>query len=47
VSNSFDEVVPGAIIVVAADLSAIAGLEGAEYSMQEVEDFHDGFVGQR
>ena len=43
----FDEVVRGTIVVVAADLRAIAGLEGAEELVKEVEDFDGGFVGQR
>jgi hypothetical protein len=43
ISIGFDEVVLGAIIVVAVDLIAVAGLEYGE----EVVDFDDGFVGQR
>jgi hypothetical protein len=42
----FDEVVSGAIVVVAADLSAISGLEDGEDIVKEVEDFDDGLVGQ-
>lgn len=47
VSIRFDEVVTGTIVVVAAELSAIARLEGAEGSVKEVEDFDGGLVGQR
>ena len=47
VSIRFDEVVTGTIVVVAADLRAVAGLEGVEDSVKEVEDFDGGFVGQR
>jgi hypothetical protein len=43
----FDEVVLGAIIVVAVDLIAVAGLEYGEEVVKEVVDFDDGFVGQR
>jgi len=47
VSIRFDEVVTGTIVVIAAKLSAIAGLEGAEDTVKEIEDFDGGFVGQR
>jgi hypothetical protein len=42
-----DEVVLGAIIVVAVDLIAVAGLEFGEDVVKEVVNFDDGFVGQR
>jgi hypothetical protein len=47
VSIGFDEVVLGAIIVVAVDLIAVARLEHGEDLVKEVVDFDDGFVGQR
>jgi hypothetical protein len=47
ISIGFDEVVLGAIIVVAVDLIAVAGLEYGEEVVKEVVDFDDGFVGQR
>src|SRR3989304_7863022 len=46
-SIGFDEVVLGAIIVVAVDLIAVAGLEYGEDIVKEVVNFDDGFVRQR
>jgi hypothetical protein len=47
VSIGLDEVLLGAIIVVAVDLIAVVGLEYGEKIVKEVEDFDDGFVGER
>ena len=47
VSIGFDEVVLGAIMVVAVDLIAVAGLEYGEDIVKEVVNFDDGFVRQR
>ena len=47
VSIGFDEVVLGAIVVVAVDLIGVARLEYGEDVVKEVVDFDDGFVGQR
>lgn len=47
VSIGFDEVVSGAIVVVAVYLIGVAGLEYGEDVMKEVVDFYDGFIGQR
>src|SRR3990172_8793978 len=46
-SIGFDEVVLGAIIVVAMDLVAIARFEYGEDLVKEVVNCDDGFVGQR
>jgi hypothetical protein len=47
VSIRFDEVVAGTLVVATVDLIAVAGLEDGEDLVKEVEDFNDGFVGQR
>lgn len=47
VSIRIDEVVSGTLVVVAVDLIAVAGFEGGEDLVKEVEDFDDGLVGQR
>lgn len=46
VSIGFDEVVLGAIMVVAVDLIAVVGLEYGEDIVKEVVNCDDGFVGQ-
>ncbi len=41
------EVVSGAIVIVAVDLIAVAGLEAVEDIVNEVEDLDGGLVGER
>ena len=45
--RGFDEVMPGAIIVVATNLTGVAGLEAVEDIVEEVEDLDGGLVGER
>ena len=45
--RGFDEVMPGAIIVVATNLTGVSGLEAVEDIVEEVEDLDGGLVGER